>query len=248
MKLLQWNIWYKEKIENIAKFIREIDPDIVCLQELSAESDSNSGLHTAEYLRDSLNLRMFYKDSHIWKKDKNDVKEMGNGIFSKFPIASGSYTVIYVPQDNSPEFAQIGRNYLEAVLKIGNSYLTVGTTHLTGTPGFAELPIKTKETDILITELRKNTSAFLFTGDFNAVANSQTFQKVSTLLQHAGPDIQEPTWPTKPYEGTSGSVQDLKLRLDYVFATNDIVVHSARILQTQYSDHLPILVEFDMAS
>ncbi len=35
MKVLQWNIWYKEDINNIASELKRIDADVVCIQELS---------------------------------------------------------------------------------------------------------------------------------------------------------------------------------------------------------------------
>ena len=35
IKLLHWNIWFKEKIENIVELLKEYKPDIVCLNELS---------------------------------------------------------------------------------------------------------------------------------------------------------------------------------------------------------------------
>ena len=34
MKLLQWNIWNNEKIENIAKELKRFDADVACLQEV----------------------------------------------------------------------------------------------------------------------------------------------------------------------------------------------------------------------
>ncbi len=35
IKLLHWNILYKEKVESIVKLLKEINADINCLQELS---------------------------------------------------------------------------------------------------------------------------------------------------------------------------------------------------------------------
>ena len=38
----------------------------------------------------------------------------------------------------------------------------------------------------------------------------------------------------------------LRWRLDYVFASKDIRVIRSKIIKTKFSDHLPILVEFEM--
>lgn len=44
IKLLQWNIWYKEDPEKITKVITQINPDIACLQELTTTSLINKGI------------------------------------------------------------------------------------------------------------------------------------------------------------------------------------------------------------
>lgn len=40
IKVLQWNIWYQENVNNILELIRDIDPDIFCLQELTVNAES----------------------------------------------------------------------------------------------------------------------------------------------------------------------------------------------------------------
>ena len=44
MKILQWNIWYKEDINNIAKELKRIDADVVCIQELSFIGDDRTNV------------------------------------------------------------------------------------------------------------------------------------------------------------------------------------------------------------
>ncbi len=55
LTLLQWNIWYKEDIRNIAKEIKRINPDIVSLQELTVNLEDQeikdmSSSHFSEHL------------------------------------------------------------------------------------------------------------------------------------------------------------------------------------------------------
>lgn len=35
----------------------------------------------------------------------------------------------------------------------------------------------------------------------------------------------------------------LDWRLDYIFGSSDIVVNSSEVLQTEFSDHLPVIIE-----
>ena len=56
--VLQWNIWYKEPIENILKVLKEIDADIVCLQELSINNTEQSIADTVQYIADGLGFNV----------------------------------------------------------------------------------------------------------------------------------------------------------------------------------------------
>ncbi len=56
---MQWNVWYKEDIENIVKLLREISPDIICLQELTRNYDQQSHKDTLKYISDSLGYNYY---------------------------------------------------------------------------------------------------------------------------------------------------------------------------------------------
>ena len=81
-------------------------------------------------------------------------------------------------------------------------------------------------------------------GDFNVTENSNLIKNLAHHLQNAGPDYSHKTWTTKPFSYLGFETDKLNYRLDYVFATPDINIVSAKILNTEYSDHLPILIEF----
>lgn len=52
--VLQWNIWYKEKIENILETLMGIDADVVCLQELSIDNPEQSVKDSVAYIAEGL--------------------------------------------------------------------------------------------------------------------------------------------------------------------------------------------------
>ena len=41
IRLLQWNIWNNEDIDNIIKELKRISPDIACIQELAIKDDND---------------------------------------------------------------------------------------------------------------------------------------------------------------------------------------------------------------
>lgn len=245
MKLLQWNIWYQEDINNILKTLQEINPDIICLQELTiGHPDHNKGIDTPRHLAEKLEF------NHFFKAAINDISNtFGNGIFSRFPIISSHYVFIQIQEPiefhgETQDYSKQGRVYVECLIDAGKEKLSVGTTHMSYTDRFAPTLAKEAETTKLIGLLSKKKDSFIFTGDLNSLPGSYTINEVQKCLKHAGPDFDQNTWTTKPFSYNGFNADGLKWRLDYCFTTPDITVRSAKIIQTPYSDHLPILIEF----
>jgi endonuclease/exonuclease/phosphatase family metal-dependent hydrolase len=243
LSVLQWNVWYQEKADNILRFLQETDADILCLQELTQESFINPGCN----LPKEIELLGYY--SH-YKVALNTVgkfnRQLGNGIFSKFPVVSSEVFYTQHASDNliDPE----DRLCLTATLNVNSVHLTVGTVHLSWThaPEYRNLPSKKAETDRFCEFIKSYDQKFILTGDFNAPAGSYTIQVFDKLLKPAGPDYSQTTWTTKVRDLGFIKFTDRLWRLDYVYATPDVKIVSSRILDTEYSDHLPILVELEI--
>jgi endonuclease/exonuclease/phosphatase family metal-dependent hydrolase len=241
--MLQWNVWVKEKADNIIDFIRQVDADVVCLQELTADSFVNPGRNLPEEIG-SLGYHTAFFAAH--KRTGEEHIQMGNGIFSKAPL-TGSRTVFVQHEDpESRDYSRENRAYLETTLQLGAERLTVGTVHLSYTDGFAPTPEKQAETDKLLAAIAPNKERFVLTGDMNALADSYTIQHLDEQLAAAGPDYNEASWTTKPFTYGGFSADTLAWRIDYVFTSRDLNVVSSQLLPTDYSDHLPILTTIEL--
>jgi endonuclease/exonuclease/phosphatase family metal-dependent hydrolase len=236
ISLLQWNVYYKEDIRNIAKLLLEIKPDIICLQELTNGlqqqiPDADTYQYIAEqlgYTHHSVEIELADAD---WK--------FGNGIFTRFPITSQS--TAWIQEPGGVDYEDEGRAYIETTLDIDGKHLTIGTTHMSYTHRFEPTDKKAQETDKLLDIIHQKHEQFILTGDFNALPDSPTISAISKLLKNAGPGVKQKTWTTKPFDYNGFVETELKWRLDYIFATPDVNVVSSEILKTDYSDHLPIL-------
>lgn len=241
LKVLQWNSWYKEKIDNIRKTIREIDADIICLQELTTNSEYNPQIDEALYLAEQLNLHYYFEPAQSWKS-----RIQGNGIFSKFPIKSTTHTILTPPSKDPLHFHNEGRVYVEVLVALGNKDLIVATTHLSYTNRFYTNEHKRREVNNLLSVMKqKSNKAYLFTADLNTRPNGYAVKEIGKILTPAGPEYTENTWTTKPFEYEGFKVNDLRFRLDYVFVSESVEIKNATIVQTKHSDHLPILVEIN---
>lgn len=243
LTLLQWNVWYQEKADNILSLLKEANADILCLQELTADSSINPGRNLPQeiaglgYQQHFVTTRTRSGDEHI---------TMGNGIFSKFPLLNRRSVHVQYANDDPETVDKENRIYIEVQLQVAAQELTVGTAHLSHTRGFIESPAKTRETDLLLEAIGSQPSGYIFACDANALPDSMTIKRLNSQFQHAGPSYNEATWSTKRHEFPRATIEGLNWRLDYVFATPDICVLNNGLLRTDVSDHLPIVVTLDI--
>jgi endonuclease/exonuclease/phosphatase family metal-dependent hydrolase len=245
-RLIQWNTWVHEDIGRVASTLEELQPDIVCLQELTRDFEPTGGIDTVEYLR--TRLGMYCANAAILQdEDKERPWEQCNAVFSSFPIAQSSTHWIYEPPHGS--IGEQRRAFLQAELELpGDERLTVATTHMSYDHDFVVSHRKRQEADRLVRLVRDFPQRFILTGDFNELPDSYTVRRLGELLVHAGPEMTEPTWTTKPQYFPDASYEALNWRMDYVFGTPDIMVQAARTEVTDVSDHLPIVIDFDLSA
>lgn len=240
--VLQWNIWYKEDPQNIVKLIKELDPNVVCAQELIEHSGVDPAVDTAKQIADELGYNYFYHFADRWT-GREEKETQGNAIFSKFPIVKTNHHFLQEPKTDPVNASEEGRVITEVTLDINGKDLSFGTTHLSFAPFFETTESRKKEAINLVNFLREKDKNYVFTGDLNSVPGSFLLNELNELsnIKNAGPDYSEKTWTTKPFDMLGFVENDLNWRLDYVFTTNDIEVNSSEIVDTKFSDHLPIL-------
>lgn len=245
IKILQWNVWFKENPDNIAKTIIELNPDVVCGQEFIQNNLDDKKIDTAKYVAEKIKYHYFYKEASTWDV-RPDIQSQGNAIFSKFPITDKYFKYVQDSIHNPSNASEEGRIYVEIGIQISDKKLTIGTTHLSYTPRFEITESRKREVDNLINIISNKKSNYIFTGDLNSAPDSYTIEEISKYLKSAGPDINEKTWTTKIHDKKDFYENKLNWRLDYIFTTPDIKVKSAKIINTPYSDHLPILTEIEI--
>lgn len=224
--------------------LKKVDADIICLQELTVNHRRHN-IDAPKYIADGLQYNYFYKESQI-DTSGGRVRSYGNGIFSRYPIIKSSFKYIQDPRKPDTgmvDYSKEGRVYIESVIDAADRKLTIATTHMSYTDRFMQTRDKSIETDRLAAILKEKQCGYVLTGDFNAIPGSYTINEIEKRLKNAGPDMGEKTWTTKPFFYKGFEANKLDWRLDYCFVTPDIGIKSAKIIKTDYSDHLPILLE-----
>ncbi len=243
--LLQWNCWVLEKKENILALLKEVDADIVCLQELTIGSPLQGGVSMPEYLATACGYNQFHKEiPNLAPRD--GVASLANGIFSRYPISKTSWQWINEPKYGGQTFDDEFRVYAEAEIDLGSHRITVGTAHVSYTHEFADTVAREAEAATLLDVIQTKSSRYILTGDLNSLPGSYLISNLEKNLQNLGPDYTEGTWTTKPCDYDGFKADTLDWRIDYAFGTRDIRVVQAEIVKTGFSDHLPILVTIEI--
>lgn len=244
ISVLQWNVLFQEDIRNIAAFLKELRPDVICLQELTVGYDKQPIQNTPNFVAEQMGYNHFFQTVPIETTNGSKLN-FANGIFSRFPMVDQRFTWVNQPKSGGG-YDDEYRAYVEVTLGIKGQTVTVGTTHMSYTHRFQETASKNAEADKLAQELQRHQERFIFTGDLNVLPGSYTLEQVNDILKHSGPDFDQKTWATKPFSYQGFEESELNWRLDYVFATPDLKVESAHILKAEFSDHLPIMVKFKL--
>lgn len=243
LKVLQWNVWYKENPERIADEILKIKPDVICAQELM--TNDNGSVDTAKSIAEKIGYNYVYVEGDTWN-NRDDKESQGNAIFTRLPILSKKVVYVTSKKHNPANATVEGRVYFELDLEFNSKKITIGTTHLSYSDRFEETELRLKEYQNLKNVLIKRENNFIFCADLNSRADGKISKDIGTYLKNSGPSLDGPTWTTKPFDYHGFKKDKLKWRLDYVFASSDLKVLSSEIVVTRCSDHLPIFAVYEI--
>lgn len=219
-------------IEEIARVIEDSGAEIVGLQELPRGrliSGVTDELTLLEARLGFEHTAFFGTTDPTW----------GNAILSRYPISTTGTELL--PLVGTP----MRRGYLGSTLQIRDTSLLFISTHLQHVndrsaheedPEADLYPVHREQMSTILEQWGGAQPAVLV-GDFNARPG---WRQIEELIAAGWVD----SWP----EGgsgdgfTSGS-DDPRHRIDYVFHTPDIDVVDAGLIQSQASDHLPVVVD-----
>lgn len=239
IRVMSWNIWHGEFLEEVIKTLKNSRADIIALQEVSDYPDQpRMALRIAEALGyHHAYYRAFTSDRHDPPHDQ------GNAVLSRFELTgtSGHFLsgldVYAGTAETEPRIA------VKTGVRLGNTELTVLNTHLAHTVDLSSCETRLRQIDELLSHVEPERMVLL--GDFNVEPGSEELQKVSRVLANADP---APTVPTAfLYDHDTSDSRHVRtepqVRIDHIFVTPDVKVKALGILDTVASDHYPLVAD-----
>jgi len=234
LRVLCYNIHHAEGLDGkvdtdrIAQLILEHKADLVGLQEVDKGVQRTQGRDLAAELAEKTGLHAWF-DRNI----NHQGGEYGNAILSRFPILTRTNTHYKMLRPGEQ------RGLQRATLDVHGQKIAFLNTHLDYRPDDSERKLNVGEIRAAV----KSPGGLpaLVVGDFNCAPDSavqaslREFLTDSWLIAGKG-------------EGFTIPVREPRSRIDYIFHTpaSHWRVDSIRVLESEASDHLPVLAELTL--
>ncbi len=227
-----WKIFFPPKNvdNNIICSLNKLKPDILALIEVDTGS-FRSKKDEVLYFKDNLNMRSFVEKIKYplkgWIRLFHYIpvlNKQANAIISQYNIKNVKYHVLNKGTK---------REVIEAVIHCPNK-LSLLLAHLALTK-----KARKKQIEELIGIVNGIKGPVILMGDFNTFHGKE---EIDTLLKQthltdksslSNKKLTHPTWNPKK-------------RLDYILTSEDIDVKKYKVLKFPFSDHLPVLIEFNV--
>jgi endonuclease/exonuclease/phosphatase family metal-dependent hydrolase len=219
----------KLDLQLIAELIKSQRADVVALQEVDRGAARTGKRDLAKELAELTGMQQVFG-----KNIDLQGGEYGNAILSRFPIDDHTHTRYRVSISGEQ------RGLLQAVLRVGEQEVLLLNTHLDFKKEDEERLANVAEALELLAQHRRNRPV-LFCGDFNAPPGSPTYKALAEKLEDCWPRAGEGNGFTIPAQWPAA-------RIDYVFVDKDsrLVPRKAWVPRSLASDHLPLVVEFEL--
>ena len=212
----------QDHLDEIIDFIEEVDPDVMGLVEVDSGSYRSGKKSQVEKIADKLGHFHSYNSKYAvdsWWQNVPIYNKQGNAFLAKDTI-------------HGEKFHFFEKGMKKLVIELELEEVTFFLVHLA-------LSYKTRQQQILhLYHLIKETNRpYILAGDFNLFTGEREIQLLlaATNLRNADPDMR-PSYPSK----------NPRRHLDFILHSPDINVTRFEMPRVQLSDHLPLVLDFEV--
>ncbi|MCK9351530.1 MAG: endonuclease/exonuclease/phosphatase family protein [Candidatus Paceibacterota bacterium] len=236
--LVSLNIEHDKHYDAVIPFLKEQDPDVVCLQEVF-EKD-------VPRFEKELGMRGFFSTFFLWPGEAggNTLIPLGVAILTKLPII-GTLSQYYANDPSNLHEKSTGmddneaRALLSVVVDVSGTRYTIGTTHFTWTPKGSVDDRQRRDLKNFFEKTDAFKDGIVFSGDFNAPRGREIFDEIARRFKDNIP----PDYATSLDPTLHRAPEDVKyLMVDGLFSTPEYSVSNVS-LRFGVSDHAAIVAD-----
>lgn len=243
MKLIQLNIWGGRLEKPLLNFLKEQNPDILCLQEAIDIKQGKSAMYAAtEEIQTAINAQNIFFSPVFSFNYMNRKADFGNCIITKLPII-GEHSAFtgkeYIPDFDWLEHDPNMRNFQHATLKTPHGNLNILNHHGHHIDSHKNGDDESMRQCKLIADyIAKLDSPTILAGDFNLGPYSESIGQLNSLLINQS--------ISHGLKTTRTSLTHKQEVCDYVFTSKDIKVVDFAASDDMVSDHKALILEFEL--
>jgi endonuclease/exonuclease/phosphatase family metal-dependent hydrolase len=221
-------------LEHVARILDSFDADVIGLQEVDRHWSSRSNnVDQPAWLAKRLNMHYAYAANldlpPVNPGEPN--RQYGTAVLSRYPITWSRNTLL----PKFPDHEQ--RGLLETVLNVRGQSVRFANTHLQHNDNLEREEQAKKIVELLSTA----TEPTILVGDLNAIPGTPEITTLKNVLVDSWDKVGVGNGYTIP-------VVNPTARIDYVLATPDTRFRRAKVVSTDASDHLPLVVDLTVNS
>jgi endonuclease/exonuclease/phosphatase family metal-dependent hydrolase len=248
MRLLQLNLWEGRLIRQIPAFVKRLNPDIICMQEVFS-SESKLGTPTDMFsslqkIRTAGDYPYSFFSPLLSSVYAGENVDYGNAILSKFPLSNeetlfteGSYNRREISMNVTP-----GSNNLQ-VAEVSSPQ---SSFYLANHQGYWEInrlgdEVSVQKMTLVSDRLRKCPTPLILAGDLNVTAESPAMRVFDGFLE----DLTATHGITTTLSDL-GKVNDAAC--DHILISPGIRVQNYYVADDLISDHKAVVLDFELIS
>jgi len=184
-----------------------------------------------------------------WKihRDFNGFIEQWNEIISKFPISNASNEFYYWNYDLKIDWSDFfindhSRAVLVSELNINNKKVQIINVHWTYSKGKTDSKRSIVQCKYILEVAKRKNIPTIIVGDFNLFPNTKSIEMINNKFKNLINEYKIIT--TRP--DFNDGMDTWNNIVDYIFVSDEIIVNNFEVLDTDISDHLPLILDFDI--
>ncbi len=260
---------YEEKLSQLAQFIEEWNPDVICLQEIDFDSFRSHGMNQAQYIAkkagypyvaEALSWDAHYIPFPYWPISRHFARvKSGGAIISKYPLMDHEVNLLAKPisQPWWYNIFYLHRYFQKVTIEMGDKKFKIINLHLEA----FDKKERQDQIELLSQKVLKENIDFV-TGDFNMLMSSATkrskfynddnyendFSYEKALKMNLSEVIPDDIYAKNESLYFTYPASHPDRRLDYIFYKPELKMMKAEVVPSALSDHLPLRASFQIDS
>lgn len=260
MKLISFNIGIKiDNSQKIGEFIQSQEPDIVAFQEIVRHFDESvfkiykSKCDIEKIIGERMPYHFFgplWIADHTRKngkinRDFNGFIEQGNEIISKFPITEATNEHYYKHYEYSADRTNFyTEDHARAVqiveLEIGEKKLQILNLHGLYSKHKQDTERTISQCEYVLNAAKQKNIPTIIAGDFNLLPETKSIQLLNKEFRNLINEYNITSTIPGSNDGSDFGV------IDFIFINDKIKVNDFKVIDTEISDHCPLVLDFEV--